>query len=170
MSLTLIRRALILALITVLAAMSLVRLGSDIAAAASNASRLADVRTNAEGLQARLTGLDARLAAQRQSLSARALPLAEGVSADQALQAMISASLQGGTVLSLRFDTARDGVVGAELLWRGSENEMRAAMESLAAGLPFARISRLNLRAVTVNGADLIEMDLAISQMWERAG
>tara|TARA_R110002073_G_scaffold69054_6_gene171339 strand:- start:40529 stop:41041 length:513 start_codon:yes stop_codon:yes gene_type:complete len=168
MSLALIRRALILALIAALAAMSLVRLGSDVSAAVLNAARLGDVHSNADGLQARLTGLDTRLVALRQSLSGRSLPVADAAAAEQALQALIQASLQGGTVLSLRFDTAQDGIVGAELLWRGSEHEMRTTLESLAAGLPVSTINRLNLRAVTLDGDDLIELDIALSQMWER--
>jgi len=167
MSFALIRRALILALLAASMTTGLLRLGNDIAAAASNAARRGDVRANADSLQVRMAGLDTRLATQQQLSSGHALPVAEGTAAGDALQTLMRVSLDRGTVLSVRFDSAQPGLVGAQLLWRGTEGEMRVILENLAANLPFARVVRLNLRAVVLDGADLVEMDMGVIQAWE---
>ncbi|WP_417492603.1 hypothetical protein [Maricaulis sp.] len=167
MSFALIRRGVILALIGTLLAFVALRLAGDAETVRVNLTRLSDVHTNAQGLQLRLTGLEGLLDGQRQTLAGQTLQVPDGTTANDALQALVLSSMDDGIMLSMRLDTQEPGVVGGRLLWRGREAQMRTFLENLSASLPFAIITDFNLRAVVLDGENLVEMSVQIRQPWE---
>ncbi|WP_339748989.1 hypothetical protein [uncultured Maricaulis sp.] len=87
--------------------------------------------------------------------------------AREQLDAAIRTSFATGELLHLNVMTVRDGVLEARVDWRGSEHQLRAALENLAETQPRLAVADLTLRAFDQAGEGDVAVSAILGQAWE---
>jgi hypothetical protein len=126
-----------------------------------------DARASAAELSARASATQHQLGSLEGVRTSLAIVSADGTQAAAHVQSSLQQAFQGGAVLSLRTQANDNGIVSAQFLWRGTEEELRAGLEAFAVSLPQAQLIQLNIRSVSVGNQSLLEYRVNVLQPWE---
>jgi hypothetical protein len=147
--------------------MTTASVGANLMSAWNNHQLSLDAKIDAASLMERSRQMSAQLDTLQAGRSVLSIVAADGTQAASLMQRALQQSFDAGSVLSLRVQAGENGILAAQLLWRGSEADLRSALEEMAVALPFAVYDQLNIRGVRLGDEPLVEYRVNVMQTWE---
>jgi hypothetical protein len=144
--------------------------GNNLARSWRHQQLITDVRLAQADLTARSEQLSAQIAALEPERFSQPIQAGDATLAAAALDAQIQDSFVQGQLVNHSVQADDSGLMSSQLLWRGDEAQMRAGLEAVSQALPGLSLTRLDIRAVSNNGIQELELSAHTVQPWVPAG